>query len=357
MRIPMTSNSPCGPVGVIPACIFLVTCLCSLAPQATACQQFVEVGDEPVYRFERPLFNGMGATSLEDLRGKPVFIEFWGRKGASVDDSMREALAWQEAYGDDLTMLFVEVKGAADPQVISLALKKKWLGGAAIWTTEKPCKVGLRGALPQFVLLSSEGVVLLKGTTQSFELGYRNELVETIEDTLGAEVERRRSGPAVLPTNLAQSWKEFSKGNIEEALRIASGLEADPESGDTAAAETLAAFRSRIDRRLTRAAWQTDNGYLLQAEKELGRLEGRITSERALETRHQALIEALRRESLQAEWKAAKELAKLEKRLYAQGSKSVLVKLLRKLADKHAGTQSAKRAEYLFEAAQLSPFK
>ncbi len=32
------------------------------------------------YTFRSPVVNGMGLEKLEDLRGKPVFIEFWGTR-------------------------------------------------------------------------------------------------------------------------------------------------------------------------------------------------------------------------------------------------------------------------------------
>jgi len=338
----------------------LLTCLGPWTGTPTALRQGVQVADVPRYEFQRPLLNGMGTASLEDLRGKPVLLEFWGTQAAALDDTMREALVWQAAYGDDLTVLFVEVKDATDLLVTSLALKKKWLGGRAMWTTESPCRVGLKGALPQFVLLSSEGVVLLKGTTESYELGFRDELVEAIEDELRGEVERRRRGPADQPARLAQAWDLFSQGRIEAAFDLALSLAADPESdgtGAAAAGTTLDVFRARVERRLRRAAWQIENGFLLQAEEALAQLEGQLASEASLASQQAELSAALHDESLRAEWKAAKDLAKLEQKLYAKGSKSVLVRQLARLAKKHSGTKSGERAEHLFEAARVSPYK
>jgi hypothetical protein len=37
----------------------------------------VAPGDAPKYKFEAPLDNGLGVTSLEALHGKPVVVEFW----------------------------------------------------------------------------------------------------------------------------------------------------------------------------------------------------------------------------------------------------------------------------------------
>jgi hypothetical protein len=32
------------------------------------------------YEFRKPLDNGRGVSSLEELRGKPVLIDFWGTR-------------------------------------------------------------------------------------------------------------------------------------------------------------------------------------------------------------------------------------------------------------------------------------
>jgi hypothetical protein len=37
-------------------------------------------GDLPEYEFRRPLLNGMGVSSLAELQGKPVLVEFWGTR-------------------------------------------------------------------------------------------------------------------------------------------------------------------------------------------------------------------------------------------------------------------------------------
>ncbi len=40
----------------------------------------VGVGAKPAYSFRESPTNSMGITSLEDLKGKPVLIEFWGTR-------------------------------------------------------------------------------------------------------------------------------------------------------------------------------------------------------------------------------------------------------------------------------------
>lgn len=54
----------------------------ALAAAALAAQgpQMAEVGAEANYAFSQPLLNGKGLRSLQELRGKPVLIEFWGTR-------------------------------------------------------------------------------------------------------------------------------------------------------------------------------------------------------------------------------------------------------------------------------------
>ena len=37
-------------------------------------------GETPSYTFRESLLNGRGVQSLEDLRGRPVLVEFWGTR-------------------------------------------------------------------------------------------------------------------------------------------------------------------------------------------------------------------------------------------------------------------------------------
>jgi hypothetical protein len=47
--------------------------IAALVPAARA-----GVGDTVSYKFSKPPVNSMGITSFEELRGKPVIIDFWG---------------------------------------------------------------------------------------------------------------------------------------------------------------------------------------------------------------------------------------------------------------------------------------
>jgi cytochrome oxidase Cu insertion factor (SCO1/SenC/PrrC family) len=54
------------------------------APAATALTSqetgTKSAGERAEYSFRVPLDNGRGVMSLEDLRGKPVLIDFWGTR-------------------------------------------------------------------------------------------------------------------------------------------------------------------------------------------------------------------------------------------------------------------------------------
>ena len=65
-----------GPVPFLrPGLALLAALLAPLAPSDTT-----SVGDVPTHEFQTPPRNGLGATSLADLRGRPVLVEFWGTR-------------------------------------------------------------------------------------------------------------------------------------------------------------------------------------------------------------------------------------------------------------------------------------
>lgn len=51
-----------------------------LGLSAAASPEGVAVGEEVSYTFRAAPLGGMGVTSLADLKGKPVLVEFWGTR-------------------------------------------------------------------------------------------------------------------------------------------------------------------------------------------------------------------------------------------------------------------------------------
>lgn len=54
--------------------------LAALLPATAAEPAGVQPGDTPEYSWRTPLVNGMGTTSLADLKGQLVLVEFWGTR-------------------------------------------------------------------------------------------------------------------------------------------------------------------------------------------------------------------------------------------------------------------------------------
>ena len=56
----------------------IVLSLTFLATSAPAQGLTVNIGDHPEYTFRKAPFNSRGVQNLQDLRGKPLLIDFWG---------------------------------------------------------------------------------------------------------------------------------------------------------------------------------------------------------------------------------------------------------------------------------------
>jgi hypothetical protein len=80
---PGSSKKKSGGTGMktrtLAAC-FAMAAVIGLTGSAPLNAAAVEPGDRPEYTFENPLENGLGAMSLQDLRGKPLLVEFWGHR-------------------------------------------------------------------------------------------------------------------------------------------------------------------------------------------------------------------------------------------------------------------------------------
>ena len=85
---------------------------------------------------------------------------------------MPAALNLASEHGDDLAVLFVQAQGLSADESEAFALGRKWLGTPAMRTAERPFATGSRG-LPNFALVSSDGMILLKGQPLGHEKGAR----------------------------------------------------------------------------------------------------------------------------------------------------------------------------------------
>jgi hypothetical protein len=248
----------------------------------------------------------------------------------------------QEELGDKVQIVFVS-QSDAPKAAQAFALKKKWLGGRAMWTQEPPFETGL-SYIPAAVLLSSEGEVLLVGNP----IENHNKIVDLIEEDLKA----KEKGPKDAPDPVRKAWAEFGKGNWGKAVTMAQAVIDKPPAKDADAAvagakSALEAFNKSIDTRFARVDTCVTEGLYDRALDELSAIGKAVKGEAALTQRHADALGKLNGEDLKAERDAATALSKLEKKLYANGPEDSSCKQLEAFAEKYGGTKAGDRARYL----------
>jgi len=244
------------------------------------------------------------------------------------------SLKLQEEYGDQVQVIFVESQGATADVAEKFAFQRKWLNGPSMWTTERPFDSGSRG-LPNFVLLSNDGEVLLKGNPMAMK--------GKIEDAIEAEVRKGKKAPEGTPKALEKAWKEFRKGEYSKAIALAKKAGSKPDvAEDAAVAAEL--FEARASAALDEVTWCMENGYLTQAEERLKALSKSLKGQDELMTRASALEEELESDAFEAEWAACKAFEKLMSKVNRKGVDERTGKSLDVIAEKHPGTKNGERA-------------
>jgi hypothetical protein len=247
------------------------------------------------------------------------------------------AIKLQAEYGEDLQVLFVESQGASHEKAERFALDHEWLGGLAMWTSERPFSTGL-GGLPSCALLSAEGEVLIVGMNSS--------VMSKVEDELEAWVKAKKRLPKGTPSKLKKAWTYYQKGKLARALAELDELGA--EGGEVAeAAEALAGrIAAQVESRLKGISWMLNNGFPVEAKAKLDELAGSVEDHTVFSGRCAELQARFAADDIAAELKAAKAFAKLEKKLFKDGSDEKLGKKFAKLAESFAGTKVAERANH-----------
>lgn len=298
----------------------------------------LHVGDTPEYSWVAPPVGCLGRTRLQDLRGTPVLIEFWGiHMLPGIESSVPIALELQAQYGEDLQVLFVESQDSTDIEAERFALDQGWLGGRAMWTSERPLDTGLP-SLPSSVLLSAEGEVLVVGMNWAIH----NKVV----DALQALSKDKNRLPPEAPRRLKKPWIAFKHGKLAKALEELRAIAGKPgELGDAAVAMTQR-IEASLDSRLSGAAWLLDHGYPNEAQQELDQLTDDVAGLEHASKRCDELRARLEADAFGAEFEASKALAKLEKTLFKSGASPKLAKRFTKLAAEYPGTHVAERATH-----------
>jgi len=311
----------------------------NLASALPPAGDLVEVGDVVSHQFSEPTLNGMGLASLESLRGKPALVEFWGHRcPPCVNSAVPDSVALAGEFGEELTVLLVESQGASLDEVEALAYSRKWMGRPAIWTTERPFRTGARG-LPNFVLLSCDGEVLLKGNPISMKA--------QIEETIKKEIKLSKKAPDGVPRSLKKAWTDFARGKYASALSAARKV-ADSTGPDAeAAASAVEVFSGRLFAKVARLNWMVDNGYLVEAEDFAEELSKQFRGLEQFDSQVKEISKKLASPAMKNEMAAAKTFAKLEKKVSAEGLEGAALRQLAKFAEKKAGTKAADRARRL----------
>jgi thiol-disulfide isomerase/thioredoxin len=325
----------------IPGWTLLVLASATFAPALAATRPagVVALGDVVGHRFSGPVLNANGIKSLEELRGRPVLIDFWGtRCPPCVGTAVPASLKLQDTYGDDLQVVFVESQAHAFDDVSAFALGQRWLGGRAMWTSEQPCVTGFT-MLPGFVLLGNDGTVLLKGNPLS--------MTKEIERQIAEQVKLREAPPASAHPAVRAAWTEFVKGHYARAFelsRAATQSAKDDGAVLQAIRETESTFRTRMEARFVRVQWAIDNAQFERASEELDGLKRCVQGAPELEARVLELVRRLESSDLAAERDAAKQLSRLSARFYESGGDAAVALELEHLAQKNPNTKSGARA-------------
>lgn len=251
------------------------------------------------------------------------------------------AVKMQAEFGDKLNTIFVESQGHTMDDVRKLALDKQWFGTDAMWTKERPVVTGAKG-IPNFVLLSPEGEVVLMGNPVSMH--------KQVEEYLQG-LKRGSKPPKDLHKDLKGIYKDYAKGKLGTAIAAAKKLEAESQDDTLKAAcsdllKEMTTVADAAVSRLERATAEGAYSFVRTRAKTLGKtLKGSDYEKKIAEQ-----LKALDDKSLANEIKAEKDLAKIERKLYTKGAAPAIKKQLEKFAEKNAGTKAAKRAEELAAA-------
>ena len=307
------SPSPPHPAMTIRSTLLAASALLALGTSGHPQTSAPVPTDRVDYSFRRELLNGRGITSLAQLEGKPVLIEFWSHRcspctGAAVP----EALRLQEEFGEDIQVILVEVGGASDHQVASFALGKKWLGGPAMWTTERPVDLPA-SEVPSFVLLSPRGEISLQGKTQDH--------LREIDDELGQLIRSSGKPPKDLSKELGRAWVACNEGDFVKAKEIADKSLEDASDDGVKRAEAqriLKMIAERIESQLKRVRWLMDHGYPIEATEMIESLKKGLKGMAEHEAAIKKLEERLETPEMKLELEAQKALAKIEKKIYEE---------------------------------------
>jgi len=255
----------------------------------------------------------------------------------------------QSEYGDAVQVILVESQGASEEDAAAFALKHKWLGNGAIWTTERPFSTGGNG-LPSYALISPTGEIVLTGNTASDH----SKISKAVEEM----VKKGSSAPANVADSVAKLYRELDKGNlakvVTEAQKIAAKSAGKEPEVETAAKAVETAAGAKLDREIARVKWLASNNRLLEAQTAQEALAKGIAGNAEFETRAADLPKLFEGPEVQQTLALERELSGLEKELFSPELKDPLkvAKKLRKFSTANHDSKLAPRADALATMAE-----
>jgi thiol-disulfide isomerase/thioredoxin len=322
-------------------------CAAALGLLSSSQTRATPVVDGVVYEFRRPVYNGFGIEKLEELRGRPLLIEFWSYHcPPCVNSAIPDTLRLHTKYGDEMHLLFAEVDGVSENQVLSFALSQRWLETGAMWTTEQPLERQELDA-PYFVLLTASGEIALEGVA--------TERVGELDKMLESLLKEGEKAPAGGGREIARAMQELGDGNFARALELAQReYEAAGEDSLKAyeAERVLELIEERLDLKIRQVRWMLDNGYPLEASEEIEKLGKAIKGLAGREAELVDLAAMLETPELKLEAEAQRALVKIERKMFEEPD-ARWVKSLQKIVEKYPRTKTAERAKKLAKIAAI----
>jgi tetratricopeptide (TPR) repeat protein len=240
-------------------------------------------------------------------------------------------------FGDDLQVILVECQGTGDLETERFTWDKGWMGGPAMWSSERPMNAGMDG-IPHYVLLGNDGTVLSKGYSVADK--------SKVEDLIAEQVKARGDVPDDAPKSLKKAYTEFAKGKYQKAIEVA---EKAIEKGDDAAAarELIDALTLKMERRLQLIERQLGAGEAVLAKANFDAFVEAARGVEAVADQIVTMTETFDSEETKREIEADETLQRTLKNAFDDGIDSKTAKKLEKLAEDYAGTKCAERAKHL----------
>ena len=247
---------------------------------------------------------------------------------------MPAAIKLKEEYGDALEVLFVESQNTSEVDTARFILEHRWMGAKTKWTNEHPFTTGSRG-LPNFVVLSSTGEVLAKGS---------GVLTSRDKDLIADEIKAAKALPATFDKAFKKAWSDFHKGKIASAIEKAREVGIKHEELVEQAMTIVADFESRVQSRFDSIRWSMENGHALEAQSKLEGLMKELKDAEKLLASAQEIERSFESDAMKLELEADAALSRALEKLFEDGRDDKLFEKVDKLADKYDGTKASVRA-------------